>query len=142
MVTHRPVSSSETASIRMRAVRGRDTRPEMLLRSLLHRSGWRYQIDARPIRELNRRADIVFRSRKLAVFVDGCFWHGCPLHATQSKANRKFWRDKIRNNVRRDRDTDAKLVNAGWRVVRIWEHVDPQYAFELVVTELNKRNPR
>jgi DNA mismatch endonuclease (patch repair protein) len=72
-----------------------------------------------------RRADIVFRRAQVAVFVDGCFWHGCPLHATWPKANAQFWRDKIDANRRRDADTSKRLKTAGWLVVRAWEHDDP-----------------
>lgn len=72
-----------------------------------------------------RRVDIVFGPAKVAVLVDGCFWHGCPIHATQPRSNSSYWRDKIATNQRRDRDTDSQLEAAGWLVIRVWEHEDP-----------------
>jgi DNA mismatch endonuclease (patch repair protein) len=72
-----------------------------------------------------RRVDIVFGPSKVAVFVDGCFWHGCPVHATHPRANSDYWHDKIATNRRRDRDTDRQLEASGWMVIRIWEHEDP-----------------
>lgn len=124
----KPAPSSKAALSRMKAAKPRDTAPEKALRSELHKLGLRYQIDARPIRELNRRADIVFRSAKVAIFVDGCFWHGCPKHGTQAKANARFWRNKIRQNQERDKETNVLLRKAGWKVVRVWEHENPGIA--------------
>ena len=109
----------------MRAVRQRDTRPELEIRSALHGLGMRYRLQQRPLPELDRRADIVFRSAEVAVFVDGCFWHRCPEHSTDPKANNEWWAAKLAANQRRDRDTDAALQEAGWAVVRVWEHEDP-----------------
>ena len=84
---------------------------------------WVYdsRINQKLIKELNRKADIVFRSVKVAVFVDGCFWHGCPMHGTQAKANAEFWKNKIEQNQARDLDTNRRLKKAGWRIVRVWE---------------------
>jgi len=112
----------------MKAAKPRDTAPEKTLRSELHKRGLRYQIDVRPVQELNRRADIVFRSVKVAIFVDGCFWHGCPKHGTQAKANAEFWKNKIKQNQIRDEDTNERLKKAGWKVVRVWEHENPEQA--------------
>ena len=123
----------------MQAAKSRDTAPEMALRSALHRKGLRYRIDTKPLRELNRRADIVFRSVKVAIFVDGCFWHGCPIHGTQAQANAEFWRLKIRQNQERDLDTANRLKDAGWKVIRIWEHEDPVVAGEKIVSLIRKR---
>lgn len=123
-----PKSSSQAASNRMRASKSRDTTPEKSLRKELHKRGLRYRIDARPIMELNRRADIVFRSAKVAIFVDGCFWHGCPKHGTQAKANAKFWKAKIRRNQERDAETNQLLKKTGWKVIRVWEHEKPEKA--------------
>lgn len=106
----------------MQACRGRDTAPELALRSLLHKSGLRFRVDHRVLREVRRRADIVFVRARVVVFIDGCFWHGCPVHATWPKANAEFWRAKIEANRARDVDTDTRLASAGWRVLRAWEH--------------------
>lgn len=122
----KPAPSSDAALKRMKAAKPRDTAPEKALRSALHSKGLRFRIDERPIKELNRKADIVFRSAKIAVFVDGCFWHGCPIHGTQAKANAEFWKNKIEQNQRRDWDTNLQLKKAGWRVIRVWEHENPE----------------
>ena len=132
-----PPPSSEAALRRMQAAKPKDTAPEKALRSALHRRGLRYRIDVKPLIRLNRRADIVFSSAKVAVFVDGCFWHGCPIHGTQAKANASFWREKIKQNRLRDADTNRRLVDSGWVVVRVWEHENSEEAAEkifLVVT--------
>ena len=106
----------------------RDKPAEIALRRELHRRGLRYRVDFPPLPTVRRRADIVFRGRKIAVFCDGCYWHGCPDHGTWPKANAAWWRQKIEDNKRRDRDTDARLTAAGWRVIRVWEHEDPVVA--------------
>lgn len=110
----------------MRGNKSSDTRPEVALRSALHALGYRFRKDFR-IREGTRgiRADLVFTRLRVAVFVDGCFWHGCPEHGTWPRNNAGFWRDKIEGNVRRDRDTDARLEAEGWTVMRVWEHESP-----------------
>ena len=100
-----PEASSEEVARRMRTTGRRDTAPEVSLRSKLHRLGLRYRVDKSPIRGVRRRADVVFGSAGVAVFVDGCFWHGCPVHGTWPKRNADFWRDKIETNQRRDADT-------------------------------------
>lgn len=99
----------------------RDTKPELALRRAVWRLGLRYRVDIAPIPG-RRRADLVFTRAKVAVYVDGCFWHSCPTHATIPKANREWWVAKLNTNVRRDRDTDRRLSEAGWTVVRVWEH--------------------
>ena len=109
----------------MKAAKPRDTAPEKSLRSALHKRGLRFRIDEKPIKDLNRKADIVFRFAKVAIFVDGCFWHGCPIHGTQAKANTEFWSNKIKRNQERDADTTKQLKAAGWSVIRVWEHEDP-----------------
>jgi DNA mismatch endonuclease (patch repair protein) len=106
----------------------RDTRPELALRRELHRSGLRYRVDRKVLPGVNRRADVVFLGARVAVFVDGCFWHSCPQHATQPKANSDWWSEKLARNVLRDRETDQRLEAAGWAVVRVWEHEDPRPA--------------
>jgi len=134
-----PSPSSEAALKRMRAAKPRDTAPEKALRSALHSKGLRFRIDQKPIKELNRKADIIFRSVKVAVFVDGCFWHGCPVHGTQAKANAGFWKNKIKQNQARDLDTNMRLKKAGWRVVRIWEHEDPEKVSRKIYSLVVKR---
>jgi DNA mismatch endonuclease (patch repair protein) len=109
----------------MRGNRRRDTSPELAVRRACHALGLRYRVDARPLATLNRRADLVFSRVKLAVFVDGCYWHGCPEHGTTVKTNAGYWGPKIARNVTRDRETDRLLEDAGWRVIRVWEHEDP-----------------
>jgi DNA mismatch endonuclease, patch repair protein len=105
----------------------RDTPCELALRSAVHRLGLRFRVD-RPIVGTRRRADLVFPGARVAVFVDGCFWHACPVHGTWPKANAAWWRAKILTNVRRDRHTDAALAASGWRVLRFWEHDDAAVA--------------
>ncbi len=104
--------------------RRRDTVPEVALRKELHRRGRRFFVDRAPLPGMRRRADLVFPRRRVAVYVDGCFWHSCPQHATFPKNNAEWWAAKLSANVQRDRDTDARLQAAGWTVVRVWEHED------------------
>lgn len=134
-----PVPSSPEAQRRMEATGSRDTRAELLIRSALHRMGFRFRVDTRPVAAIRRRADLVFPRAQVAVFVDGCFWHGCPEHATWPKANAQFWEDKILTNKRRDADTNRQLDAEGWRVVRIWEHEDPMVAAERVADIVRSR---
>jgi len=109
----------------MQGNRKRDTRPELALRSELHRRGLRYRVNSRPVKSLRCQADIVFRRHKVAVFVDGCFWHGCPEHGKSPRTNVDYWSAKIARNVERDRFNEAELSAAGWVVVRVWEHEIP-----------------
>jgi DNA mismatch endonuclease (patch repair protein) len=102
----------------------RDTKPEMALRQELHRSGLRYRVDYQVLKGLRRRADVAFPRAQVAVFVDGCFWHGCPTHRTWPKSNSEWWASKLEANVSRDRDTDRRLAEAGWLVIRMREHED------------------
>ncbi len=117
-----PPASSPAALRRMKAARQRDTAPELAVRSELHRRGLRFYVDRAPIASLRRRADIVFPRQRVAVYIDGCFWHGCSEHGTWPKANSAWWRAKIEANRTRDRDTDRRLAEAGWTSVRAWEH--------------------
>ncbi|GAC50878.1 very short patch repair protein [Gordonia aichiensis NBRC 108223] len=110
----------------MQANRHRDTQPELLVRRLLHARGLRYRVDVRPVPELRRRADIVFTRQLVAVFIDGCFWHGCPDHGSREfHTNANYWSAKIARNVNRDADTTARLIATGWKVLRFWEHSSP-----------------
>lgn len=131
-----PVSWASSPATRktMQANRRRDTGPELAIRRAVHSLGLRYRVDQRPIPALNRRADLVFRKAAVAVFVDGCYWHGCPEHGATPVANADFWAQKFSRNRARDADTDRLLAAAGWTVVRIWEHEDPQAAAELIAT--------
>lgn len=108
----------------MQSNRSRDTKPELQLRSELHRRGLRYFVDRAPIEGFRRRADVLFPRKKIAVFIDGCFWHGCPEHFTVAKTNAEYWADKVAGNRQRDRDTDERLHAVGWTVIRVWEHQD------------------
>lgn len=119
-----PKSRSKAVRNVMRANKGVDTGPELKLRSLVHKAGLRYAIDVRPEHEINRRADIVFRSAKVAVFVNGCFWHGCPKHHVTPKTNKRFWIDKVKRNRERDEETKRLLRRRGWKVIILWEHED------------------
>ncbi|WP_313861669.1 very short patch repair endonuclease [Mycobacterium sp.] len=121
-------ASSPEARARMQSNRSRDTKPELALRSAVHARGLRYRVAAKPLTGLRRTADLVFPRAKVAVFLDGCFWHGCPEHHTVATANATFWADKVEGNRARDRDTDSRLADAGWVSVRVWEHEDPAEA--------------
>ncbi|MEL5958747.1 very short patch repair endonuclease [Streptomyces sp. CLV115] len=104
----------------------RDTAPEVAVRKLLHAAGLRYRVNT-PVPGMPRRTiDITFGTAKIAVFMDGCFWHGCPQHATQPKSNAEWWRVKLAKNMARDRQTTEHLEAAGWTVLRFWEHEDPK----------------
>ncbi|GAA2530927.1 hypothetical protein GCM10010423_27960 [Streptomyces levis] len=123
----------------MSANKGRDTKPEKLLRSALHRHGLRYRVGVRPIPDLRRTADVVFTRARVAVFVDGCYWHGCPEHHRPAKKGAAFWQDKIAGNQARDAETNKALNNAGWHVIRVWEHEDPEQAARIVVEAVRSR---
>ena len=112
----------------MRLQATHDTGPEMALRRELHGRGLRYFVHRRPLPALRREADIVFPRAKVAVFVDGCWWHGCPDHGGRAKRNGAFWDDKIEANRVRDLDTDERLAAEGWLSVRVWEHQPPSLA--------------
>lgn len=127
---------------RMRRAGRADTAPEVDLRRLLFASGLRYRKDHAPIVGLRTRADVVFVSAKVAVYVDGCFWHGCPDHATWPKNNAEFWRTKIETNRERDRRVGEALAAAGWVVVRVWEHEAPGTAADRVKGVVDARSSR
>ena len=116
----------------MRSVRQRDTAAELALRRELHRLGLRYRVNARPLQAVPRRADVVFRNARVAVFVDGCFWHSCPDHGSMPRANSAWWKAKLARTRERDAETAAVLREAGWAVVRMWEHEDHRTVAETV----------
>lgn len=130
-----------TAAVRARMARqkSRNTQVEIALRRLLHSMGLRYRVHCRPLPSLRREADIVFGPARVAVFVDGCFWHGCPDHGTWPKNNAPFWRAKIEKNRERDRDTDDQLRLADWEPVRVWEHEPAEQAAERIAMLVRKR---
>ena len=128
----------------MQANKGRDTQPELALRSAAHALGLRYRVSVRPLRELRRTADLVFTKARVAVFLDGCFWHGCPDHHTVAATNASFWAEKVESTRSRDRETDRRLADAGWTSIRVWEHEDPVEAaqrIQVVVRGRGRSNP-
>jgi len=135
-------ASSSEARNKMLANKSRDTRPELLVRSLAHRRGLRYRVSARPLPELRRTADLVFRPARVAVFIDGCYWHGCPKHYTEPKTNTEYWREKINRNKARDRETDDLLAAEGWTVLRFWEHDDPETVAATIERSVRLRRKR
>lgn len=132
-----PFASSEAVHQKMSTLARRDTGPELALRRVLYRRGLRYRVHRRPLPDLARQADIVFTGAKVAVFVDGCFWHGCPDHGRREhRTNSWYWPKKIAANKDRDRDTNERLIAAGWVPVRIWEHEQPDAAADRVVVAI------
>jgi DNA mismatch endonuclease (patch repair protein) len=120
-----PVGSWATTPAVRRVMQGnksRDTKPEIAVRSAVHALGMRYRVSTRPLPDLRRTADLVFRRARVAVFVDGCFWHGCPKHHAPPKTNAGYWAMKIQGNKSRDEDTTARLREEGWTVLRFWSH--------------------
>lgn len=118
----------------------RDTKAELGVRRAVWRRGLRYRVDVSPLAGSRRRADLVFTRAEVAVFVDGCFWHGCPEHATAPQANEQWWAEKLAANVRRDRDTDTRLAERGWLVVRVWEHEDAEEAADRIEAAVRSRS--
>lgn len=116
----------------MQSNRGRDTKPELAIRSAVHRRGLRFRVDAPPVPSMRRTADLVFRPTRVAVFVDGCFWHGCPVHGTRPVANAAWWAAKLDRNAERDAETTKQLEALGWMVLRFWEHDDPEGVADIV----------
>ena len=129
-------SSSEGNRRSMVANRSRDTRPELAVRRLLYARGLRYRVAYRPVPALRRTADVVFTRQRLAVFIDGCFWHGCPLHRTRPTRNAEFWGEKLDRNAARDADTTSRLEAAGWTVLRFWEHEAAEAVVEAIVATI------
>ncbi len=132
----RPIASSPAVSRRMSAQARSGTTPEMQLRKELFARGFRYRVGY-PVPHVKRCSiDIAFPGRRVAVFVDGCFWHRCPEHRTDPKANAQWWASKLLSNEVRDRRVDRALADAGWRVLRIWEHEPCESAAEAVAAAL------
>ncbi|MEU6506614.1 very short patch repair endonuclease [Streptomyces sp. NPDC046942] len=133
-------ASSAARRRNMQAIRSRDTKPEWLIRRLVHAKGLRYRVAARPLPDLRRTADLVFRPAKVAVFIDGCYWHGCPEHYVPPRTNSGYWSEKVLRNMTRDRETDQKLKAAGWCVLRFWEHESSDAcADKIALTVLSRR---
>ncbi|MFZ5869387.1 MAG: very short patch repair endonuclease [Actinomycetota bacterium] len=138
-MNYEPWASSPAARRAMQGNRSRDTKPELAVRRLIHAAGLRYRVDVRPKRDLPRRADIMFTRQRIAVFIDGCYWHGCEQHVrVPSKANADYWNKKLARNVERDTETTALLEQAGWRVLRYWEHEAPESVAESIVRAVRR----
>ncbi|WP_189246281.1 very short patch repair endonuclease [Streptosporangium pseudovulgare] len=143
MAAVRPVgASSEGVRKSMRANKGRDTKPELALRRAVHALGLRYRVSTRPLPQIRRTADLVFTKAKVAVFLDGCFWHGCPQHHTRAVTNAGYWAEKVIRNRERDAETDRLLTEAGWSVIRVWEHDSPNEAANRVAEEVRTRRAK
>ena len=132
-------ASSEAVRASMRSNRSRDTRPEMALRRAAWALGLRYRVATRPLPKVRRTADLVFTRAKVAVFLDGCFWHGCPEHHRAPAANSAYWSAKVARNHARDVEVDSLLTAADWKVVRVWEHEDPAEAARRVAAVVRSR---
>ena len=122
--------------------RSRDTGPELAVRKIIHGNGLRYRVHFPPLKTLRRRADLVFGPARVAVFIDGCYWHGCPTHYVPPKTNSEYWSPKIGGNIERDRDTDTVLAAAGWLVLRFWEHEDPARCADQIIEAVTARRGR
>ncbi|MGO4360810.1 very short patch repair endonuclease [Terrabacter sp. RAF57] len=136
--TQPPVNPSVSA--RFARTRGKDTKPEMLVRRELHSRGFRYRVNMRPIPDLRRTGDIVFPRQRVVVLIDGCFFHACPVHHVPPKTRAKFWADKVAANVERDKDTTAQFEAAGWNVLRFWEHEPVGGVVARIVSAVEGRN--
>jgi len=123
----------------MRSNRSRDTSLELRVRRELHRRGFRYRVDIAPLRGLRSRADIVFTRRRIAVYLDGCFWHGCPTHGVIPIAHSAYWQPKLARNKERDAQATLALQEAGWIVLRFWEHEDTASVAEAISSEVGDR---
>lgn len=120
-----PPAASPAVRAVMQGNRARDTRPEQAVRSALHRLGLRFRKHTQPLKGLRCQADAVFSREKVAVFVDGCFWHGCPTHGNVPNDSNGYWAAKLSRNIERDLRNNNALESAGWLVLRYWEHEDP-----------------
>lgn len=117
----------------------KDTGVELAVRRLLHATGMRYRVEYPVPGMPRRRIDVAFPRAKVAVLIDGCFWHGCPQHATHPKSNADWWRTKLERNITRDRETTEHLTARGWTVLRFWEHTRPEEVAETVRATVDRR---
>lgn len=135
-----PLPHSESVSQRMRNTRQRDTPMELEVRAELKNKGFQFEVDFSIKGVTRARPDIVFCADRVAIFLDGCFWHSCPTHGTTPRTNRQWWTEKLASNVERDRRHVRELNAAGWQVLRYWEHEDPATVANDVATILNAKN--
>ena len=136
---HKSWASSEAIRKSMQGNHGRDTKPELAVRRLVHAAGLRYRVNARPEKDLRRTADLLFTRARTAVFIDGCYWHGCPKHSTIPATNKDYWEAKLLRNRSRDIETTAVLEERGWLVLRFWEHENPVAVADRVVGSVRSR---
>jgi len=141
MPTYESWESSAASRKVMQSNRSRDTTPELAVRRRLHAAGLRFRVARRPEPTLNRTADIVFTKQRVAVFIDGCYWHACPEHGTVARANASYWSEKLASNVARDADTTSRLQAAGWTVLRFWEHEDPDTVAATIAAAARGQDP-
>ncbi len=141
---HQPAPSWASSPSVRRIMQGntrRDTRPELAVRRETHRRGMRYRVDAAPLPGLRRRADLVFSGPRIAVFIDGCFWHACPEHFVPPKTKADYWAQKLQANQERDRDTDRLLTDAGWLPLRFWAHENPTAIADAIERAVGASSP-
>tara|TARA_Y100001958_G_scaffold107799_1_gene75594 strand:- start:2577 stop:2990 length:414 start_codon:yes stop_codon:yes gene_type:complete len=131
-------SKSEQISDQMRRMPTRDSKPEIKIRKVLYSLGLRYRVHQK---HLPGKPDISFGPAKVAVFVDGCFWHNCPDHGTIPKSNRDWWVEKFKKNRERDKRKDRELRQIGWEPIHIWEHEDPEEASKYIARVVSQRTP-
>ncbi|MDJ0106334.1 very short patch repair endonuclease [Rhodococcus erythropolis] len=133
-------ASSDAVRANMQANRSRDTKPELRVRQIVHSLGLRYRVAARPLKDRRFTADLVFTRARVAVFVDGCFWHACPEHYRLPKTNRDYWAKKTAVNQAHDRQVIASLVDAGWIAMRFWEHENPTEVAHAIKRQVDSRS--
>lgn len=132
-------ATSPTVRKVMQGNRSRDTNPEMAVRQAVHALGLRYRVAERPIENVARSADLVFSKVKVAVFIDGCFWHGCPTHYRAPASHPDYWREKLARNQARDKETMELLSRHGWVALRFWSHCDPVLVAEEIRRAVEQR---
>ncbi|WP_090040365.1 MULTISPECIES: very short patch repair endonuclease [unclassified Leifsonia] len=137
-----PWASSAAVRKVMQGNRSRDTKAEIAVRRLVHAKGLRYRVSAKPEADLRRSADLIFRSVKVVVFIDGCYWHGCPEHFKSPQTNAAYWSSKVGRNRLRDVETTRILEERGWLVMRFWEHEEPQLVADRIGNVVQQRRAR